>query len=179
MSMKSIIYILMVISVFLFACSKQENRYDHSLKSDIQESIIAYINKDTCKHISYILLHRNILFNGNNIKEGYLIGPLYKDLFYGKEEINLIPVISYKQHTVYLYTELDYTLLLQTGEQQIRYCQKDSTSIFANGTGAPYVKDGTVNFLKRANLLYIKNNRCVTEQHVDTFLLPKIVKDEE
>ena len=103
---------------------------------------------------------------------GYVIGPLYDNIWNSFKEERCYKVYSYKGKNVYLYTNLSDLIKFQADKQPIKYCKRDSIPFI---DGLSY--DPSLNYFKRAWVISINDNKISHKTDVDKLFLPVIIKD--
>ena len=103
---------------------------------------------------------------------GYVIGPLYDNIWNSFKEERCYKVYSYKGKNVYLYTNLSDLIEFQADKQPIKYCKRDSIPFI---DGLSY--DPSLNYFKRAWVISINDNKISHKTDVDKLFLPVIIKD--
>ena len=152
-------------------CSCKSRSTNDLLKSNCKDIIEQYIDNDSLKHISYMIMSVNECVRNQASLSGYVIGPLYDNMWNSFKEEKCHKIYSYKGKDVYLYTNLSDLIEFHTDKQPVKYCKRDSVSFIDSFTNNP-----TFNYFKRAWVISINDNK-IYKTDVDKLFLPVIKKD--
>ena len=156
-------YIYIILLLFMVSCDKS-SRIQMALNEETQDAVSDYISKNE-GYKSYLLFPSRFLFNDRKEFSGLLIGPLYKDVF---DDGTIVG--SFVIHNKRVFVMSDYSDFLKHN-MEIEFCPKDSVDI---QYGDIKIYNPLINYIKRAYLLYYKNNALHINYRPDTLFLPKI-----
>ena len=157
--------IVIIISILLVvSCNRSPLK--NIFKQEVLDSVRSYIEKDNFAHDSYLMLQTEKIFHENkiDINNGFIIGPLYENLYPDSEQGNYIELLKYKNKTVYIQFFNARTVI---------YCRQDSFCIYKN----VYSHNPIMNYLKRASLIYYKKGKLLVRNDIDSLYLPKLSVD--
>ena len=161
---------IIICTISIYSC-KSRSTYD-LLKPNCKNFIEQYIDNDSLKHISYMMMSANECIRNQASLSGYVIGPLYDNMWHSFKEERCHKVYSYKGKVVYLYTNLSDLIEFHAEKQPIRYCKRDSIPFMDS-----FSNDPSINFFKRAWIISINDNKISHKTDVDKLFLPVIIKD--
>jgi len=156
-------YIYIILLLFMVSCDKS-SRIQMALNEETQDAVSDYISKNE-GYNSYLLFPSRFLFNDREEFSGLLIGPLYKDVF---DDGTIVG--NFVIHNKRVFVMSDYSDFLMH-DMEIEFCPKDSVDI---QYGDIKIYSPLINYIKRAYLLYYKNNALHINYRPDTLFLPKI-----
>lgn len=166
--------IVIIISILLVvSCNRSPLK--NIFKQEVLDSVRSYIEKDNFAHDSYLILQTEKIFHENkiDINNGFIIGPLYENLYPDSEQGNYIELLKYKNKTVYIqFFNASFIDSLYHARTVI-YCRQDSFCIYKN----VYSHNPIMNYLKRASLIYYKKGKLLVRNDIDSLYLPKLSVD--
>lgn len=153
-------YIYIILLLFMVSCDKS-SRIQMALNEETQDAVSDYISKNE-GYNSYLLFPSRFLFNDREEFSGLLIGPLYKDVFDDGTIVGIFVI-----HNKRVFVMSDYSDFLMH-DMEIEFCPKDSVDI---QYGDIKIYSPLINYIKRAYLLYYKNNALHINYRPDTLFL--------
>ena len=165
---KNILYLFLLI---LFSACHDESELKHVIKQELIDSIQCYIDKDSCNHPTYLILYAEGLLHNGNVHNGVLMGPMYRNMHSLYKESEYMKIIEYNKKTVYFYSPFaQFMEMPNRNDVKIDYCDLDSVLYYKN----EYSHSPIINYLKRAYLLYYKDEKLYIKEDIDSLFLPRI-----
>ncbi len=165
--MKYLKYLFIFVCVIsFFSCERKNYGF---LKKENMNVIEKYIDSDSLSHTSYLIMSVNECVRNNQSLSGFVIGPLYANMWPSFKEERCHEIYLYKGKHIYLYTHLSDILEFPPKEQPISYCEKESYSI-----GNEYSKALIASYFKKAWIVSFSDNKVLQKSNVDQLFLPKI-----
>ena len=164
---KCLFFVVLILSVY--SCEKKTYGI---LKNNNTNIIEQYVDSDTIFHTSYLIISANECARNNYSLSGFVIGPLYVNIWPSFKEERCREIYSYKGKHIYLYTQISDILELPMGKRPIRYCEKDS-----NPSESDYSKAPIVNYFKKAWLISFSDNKILKKSNVEHMFLPEIKEE--
>ncbi len=125
---------IVIIIGMLLVVSCNRSPLKNIFKQEVLDSVRSYIEKDNLAHDSYLMLQTEKIFHENkiDINNGFIIGPLYENLYPDSERGNYIELLKYKNKTVYIqFFNASFIDSLYHARTVI-YCRQDSFCIYKN-----------------------------------------------
>ena len=164
---KLITFFFALLFIFIFSCV-EKHRDNISFGKQLKSVLINYV--DTAQGLeSCLIMSANRLFNANQYKEGFLIGPMYREIF---EEMPYL-------RPVFLFTHSATTIYIDSAiVSKIPFVYfKDTLPNYVN---QPPKTGALFDYVKRAVFFDIsyENEQEITVLNADTLFLPMIKEDE-
>ncbi|WP_147630760.1 hypothetical protein [Xylanibacter rarus] len=167
---------LVLTCMLIFACNKKGEKDELNVyleNKHFMQAINMYVT--TTRYDSYVILPTNHLFNFDEKKHGFLLGPLYKDFLAELKDSIIIEFCEVSHKKIYVIPTIKNKKRNQKEALNINYCNSDSFLIADYNGKEIYTYSNLINFLKRAILIYYNEKHFLTiESHPDTIVLPKV-----